>query len=198
MNHKAKHRRAPYCLYCYTPLDIVLAPNAPDAKCKVGSQRSSGAAVHCPQCDELNLIVDTQQLWTKEPGLVELENWLKIAVLALSGILTCVGLYCLAGVGHFQVYGVAVTAGMFFAIMCYDMVSITSKRNMLRPTIICSLSALFIGALALWGRNYPWSQASLLTSIGFLLLTSLSVATPWMIRHRWLTWRDARIGGHPS
>ena len=143
----------PYCLRCYSPLE-----------------RSAGATQRCGRCSFVNANIDHALFWTKEPYLVGLEAYAKIATVIVVACL--IGLIYWA-MGRQPSYGLgggwAIGFPILLGVVLWDTASaITRKTSDYRASIvwrwICAFLAPWPFLLAL--DLNPWAkQKGLLVSI---------------------------------
>lgn len=113
--------RAPYCLRCYAPIE-----------------RGESASRRCERCGFVNVNLDQELFWTKEPRLVELEAYAKIVIVfllvALAGFLVrAMGQRASFGLGQ----GWAVGFPILIGVVLWDTASaITRRRSDFRATIV--------------------------------------------------------------
>jgi len=168
----------PYCLICYAVLS-----------------EFRGASTHCSCCGGVNLRIDLQRLWTREPRVLTWEWALKALVLAL-----CVGVGALAlfhpgfGVGRGQ--GMAIGAPIVIGVILWDLVSLSQRESSYRSSIIWPVIGLIFGlpATAVFSiaLSNGWSLSAILLSGAASAIFFAAMLTPYS-RKRWLRWRDERV-----
>ena len=113
--------RAPYCLACYAPME-----------------REAGASHRCERCGFVNVKLDQELFWTKEPRLVELESYAKIVIVFLLVALTAFVFWAMSqrasyGLGQ----GWAIGFPILLGVILWDTAStITRKTSDFRATIV--------------------------------------------------------------
>ncbi|MEQ1894602.1 MAG: hypothetical protein ABL998_18835 [Planctomycetota bacterium] len=113
--------RAPYCLACYAPME-----------------REPGASHRCERCGFVNVKLDQELFWTKEPRLVALESYAKIVIVCVLVALTA---FVFWAMGQRASYGMgqgwAIGFPILLGVVLWDTASaITRKRSDLRATIV--------------------------------------------------------------
>ncbi len=188
----------PYCLHCYAPLEFDLATDSHALGTKAKARKHARASVPCPQCDEINLVVDISHHWTKEPVLVEIEWWMKAAIVALLAVL---GLSILITTreswslrGHEMLIGVP----LFTSVLFWDLASITRKKGLLNGAIVWGGVAAILGLGTVLVLLYPSANAdpSSLVLVGCLML--IGMVLPGRVKQRWEAWRDKRVANAQS
>ena len=159
----ASQPRRPYCLRCYAAME-----------------RFEGASLPCAACGYVNVKLDQELYWTREPRFVELEAYAKIVVVFGLVGLSALMLYAMSqkpsyGLGQ----GWAVAFPILVGIVLWDTASaITQRRSALRLAIVwrvvCALLApwplLFAVALNPWSRSdVPVALFAVLALVGLLL-----------------------------
>lgn len=111
----------PYCLACYAPM-----------------AREAGASHRCERCGFVNVKLDQELFWTKEPRFVALESYAKIAIvfllIALTGFLFwAMGQRASYGMGQ----GWAIGFPILLGVILWDTASaITRKTSDYRATVV--------------------------------------------------------------
>lgn len=113
--------RAPYCLACYAPM-----------------AREAGASHRCERCGFVNVKLDQELFWTKEPRLVALESTAKIAIVCVLVALTA---WMFQAMGQRASYGLgqgwAIGFPILLGVVLWDTASaITRKSSDFRATIV--------------------------------------------------------------
>jgi len=111
----------PYCLACYAPM-----------------VRESGASHRCERCGFVNVKLDQELFWTKEPRFVALESYAKIAIVFLLAALTALVFWAM---GQRASYGMgqgwAIGFPILLGVILWDTASgITRKTTDHRATIV--------------------------------------------------------------
>ena len=177
----------PYCLACYGPM-----AHAADA-----SQR-------CERCGFVNLRLDQELFWTKEPRFVALESYAKITIVLLLVALTA---FVFWAMGQRASYGMgqgwAIGFPILLGVILWDTASaITRKTSDYRATvvwrIVCAVLApwpflLLIDIVRFRGRSdYPIGPglAAVVLLVGLIFLAgALGLGQlgrsieRWRIRH---------------
>ncbi|MCP3914424.1 MAG: hypothetical protein GY711_02580 [bacterium] len=153
------------CLYCYHPFRV---------------ERSSE---HCPACDELNLRVDQETFWTREPALVRVETILKAAIVLAIGSLTALMLVTISGGGMGQGWAIAfpILAGW---ILWETAGLVTRRRTTLDMRLLWPVVFVCVGLgptlfLLATGLSVSFGNPAELLGVG-LLCTLLCLIPAWL------------------
>jgi len=171
------------CLVCYRPFRV---------------ERTSE---HCPACGELNLRVDQETYWTREPILVRVETILKIVIALAIGSLTAIMLVTISGGGMGQ--GWAIAFPILAGWILWETAGLVTRRRatldmrLLWPAIFVCVGVGPTLFLVATGLSVDFGQSAELLGAGFLW------TLPWLVpawlctlwARRFARFRESRIAG---
>ena len=128
-------RPGSYCLHCYAP-----------------GQSTQGASTTCSACGRTQLREDGRSLWTREPRIVELEQWLRIGAVALPLFVLAWAMWPVVrgdfGARGYRTFGFLAIGLLLAMALLHDTAClVTHRRSTFRVELLWSYLPLAIGLL---------------------------------------------------